>query len=323
MSRHRRSVAVVICAGLVGLLLTGATGRAPFPGATRQAGARYRVDVDLVRLSVTARDAKDAIIHDLKPEEFQVLEDGVEQQPTLFGHHEAPISVVVLFDASGSMAGDKLMHAKDAVINFVGALEREDETLVVAFNDRVDALGDFGLDAKTIERATKRLGARGGTRLYDAVVDSSRVIADATRKDKRAILILSDGEDTASIRGLEQAVEAVKSAEVPVYAIGIEMDDWAPGPAGDPLWRRLSGPRAIDALKRLTDDTGGWTYPIVAAKRCKEICVRVAEELRNQYLFGYYPTNREKDGRWRTIAVRTTRPGVTLFTRAGYYAPGT
>lgn len=322
MARHSRPLAV-IAAGAVGAwLAAGPFALQPSASIHQQQALRYRVEVDLVRLSVTARNAAGEIVHNLVPEEFQVFEDDVAQEPRLFGHHEAQISVVVLFDISGSMAGEKLMHAKDAVVNFVRALRREDETLVVAFSETVNALGDFGLDGKTIERETKRLRARSGTRLYDAAVDGSRAIADSRRKDKRAILILSDGEDTASYNDLERAVEAVRRAEVPVYAIGIEMEESDTGPPWGLLWRRLSAPPGIDALKRLTDGTGGWTYPVAAAKRCKEVCLLVAEELRNQYLFGYYPTNQEKDGRWRTITVRTTRPGVTLFTRTGYYAPG-
>jgi Ca-activated chloride channel family protein len=312
----------VVPAIATGLSLTGGLlAWQPRTAAGQQTQPRYRVDVALVRLSVTARDAAGALVHDLAPNDFEVFEDGVPQEVKLFGHHDTPISVVVLFDVSGSMAGEKIMHAKDAVINFVRALGREDEVLVVAFGESVRALGEFGLDAKGITREVKRLNARQGTRLYDAVVEGSRAIASAERRDKRAILILSDGEDTASVNGLEQAEEAVKSAEVPVYAIGIEMDEAEAGPARNLLWRRLTGTPGLGALRLLTDGTGGWTYPVAAAGRCKEVCLRVADELRNQYLFGYYPTNREKDGRWRAITVRTTRPGVTLFTRSGYYAP--
>ena len=285
-------------------------------------GVQYRVGVDLVPLSVTARDDAGNIVHDLRPEELQVSEDGVVQQVVHFGHHESPISVVVLFDKSGSMADEKVMHAKDAVVNFTRALQSQDEVLVMAFGDGVDQLGQFGLDAQTIERETKRIHVEGGTRLYDAVIEGAASIATPNRKGKRAILILSDGEDTASRAKLDDAIEAVRKAEVPVYAIGIETGGTPSGPwtRNDSLWTRLRGPAPTDALKRLTDGTGGWTFPIVAAKRCKEVCLLVADELRNQYLLGYYSTNETRDGRWRTITVRTTRTGVTLATRAGYYA---
>jgi VWFA-related protein len=247
-----------------------------------------------------------------------VIEDGVSQEVALFGHHDAPISVVVLFDKSGSMAGDKLMHAKDAIVNFVGALARQDETLVIAFSHE---LGQFGLDAKIIQRETKGLRSGGGTRLYDAVLEAAKAITTSGRKEKRAILILSDGEDAASRASLDDAVEAVTRAEVPVYAIGIEMEGEAPEWNARSLWKPLRWYGPVEALKRLTDGTGGWTYPIVAAKRCKEVCLLVADELRNQYLLGYYPTNEARDGRWRTLTVRTTRSGVTLAARAGYFAP--
>lgn len=306
----------------------------------------YGVDVGLVRLSVTARTTAGALVHDLGPGQFQVLEEGVQQEVLRFGHHETPISVVVLFDKSASMRDEKLMHAKDAVVNFVRAFRPEDEVLVVAFSDGVDVLGDFGLDARTIERATKRIRAESGTRLYDATIEGARAIAAPGRKEKRALLILSDGEDTASGATLDHAVEAVRRAGVPVYAIGIETDADDPtmwydpaltragrpegAPLGlDPLWRRPSRTSAkareqpsaaIRALTRLTEGTGGWTYPIAAAKRCKELCIRVAQELRHQYLLGYNPTPSADDGGWRTVEIRTSRPGVVLSTRSGYYA---
>ena len=319
---------------------------ARWPGAAQQAtthgaqaGARFRAGVDAVRLSVTARDARGRIVHDLRPEEFRLSEDDAEQAVAHLAHHESPISVVVLFDRSSSMLGEKLMHAKDAVVNFVEALRAQDEALVIAFSSGIDQLGQFGLAAKTIARGINDIESEGGTRLYDAVAEGASAIAMPDRKEKRAILILSDGEDTTSRARLDDAVEAVRRAEVPVYAIGIEMEGAppsfaAPGEAraranagasrpsaGPSLWRRLHGFGPVEALETLTGGSGGWTYPIVAAKRCKEVCLLVADELRNQYLLAYYPTNETHDGRWRTVTVRTTRPGVTLSTRAGYYAP--
>ena len=304
----------------------------------------YGVDVGLVRLSVTVRTPRGPLVHDLGPGQFQVFEEGVPQEVVRFGHHETPISVVVLFDKSASMRDEKLMHAKDAVVNFVRAFQPQDEVLVVAFSDGVDILGDFGLDARTIERATKRIHVESGTRLYDATIEGALAIAAPGRKEKRALLILSDGEDTASSATVDEAVEAVRRAGVPVYAIGIEMEPGDPpawydprragrpegAPFGlDPLWRRPGqapakateqASDAIRALTRLTEGTGGWTYPITAAKRCKEVCLRVAQELRHQYLLGYYPTSPAEDGGWRSVEVRATPAGVVLSTRSGYYA---
>ena len=284
----------------------------------------FRSRIDLVHLSVTARDPAERVVHDLSLAEFDIFEDGVRQEVGHFGHHETPISVVLLLDKSGSMEGDKMMHAKDGVINFVKALQSGDEVLVIAFSESVDALGTFGLSARTIEQAVKQVEAATGTRLYDAVREGAREIATEGRKDKRALVILSDGDDTTSRSRLDDAVESVRLAEVPVYAIAIEYEDrarrWALG-RQDSQWRQLGAALGLDPLRKLTDGTGGWTYPIQAAKRCKEVCLRIADELRNQYLLGYYPTNQDRDGRWRTIEVRTNRPGVTLTTRTGYYAP--
>lgn len=315
-------------------LRLGATATAflwPWPGAAQsqqlpldRVAAPFRSSIDLVHLSVTARDPAERIVHDLGLAEFDIFEDDVRQEVGHFGHHETPISVVLLLDKSASMAGDKMMHAKDGVINFVKALKSGDEVLVVAFSETVDALGGFGLSAPTIEQAVKRVESESGTRLYDAVCEGAREIATPGRKDKRALVILSDGDDTTSRSRLDDAVKAVRVAEVPVYAIAIEYEDkgpWWDRGRNDSQWRQLRGAGDIAPLRQLTDGTGGWTYPIQAAKRCKEVCLRIADELRNQYLLGYYPTNQDRDGRWRTIEVRTNRPGVTLTTRTGYYAP--
>ena len=308
-------------------MMTAMTAQQPPASPAAQPPIRFRSGVDIIRLSVTARETGGQLVHDVRPEEFQVYEDGVRQDIGPVGHHETPISVVLLLDRSGSMMqGDKMMHAKDGVINFVNALKPGDEALVISFDDSIDALGHFGLDAKTIERAVKRVDAGAGTRLYDAVIEGARTIADPRRKEKRAIIILSDGVDTASLARLDGAIEAVRIAEAPVYAIAIEYGGPTFSGRGrtttdDPLWRQLRGDSDLDPLHRLTEGTGGWTYPIEASKRCTEVCIRIADELRNQYLLGYYPTNTERDGRWRTIEVRTTRPGITLATRTGYYAP--
>lgn len=321
MNRKLRRVAPV--GALLVLIAAPGAQQAPV-SPVDQNRIQFRSTVDLVRLSVTARDATGQIQHDLRPEEFEVYEDGVRQPISLTGHDETPISVVVLLDTSGSMMGEKMMHAQDGVIEFVRALTPGDEALVIAFNDSIDALGRFGLDVRTIERAVRRLDAGSATRLYDAVIEGARAIAKPNRKEKRAMLVLSDGADTASLARLDDAVEAVRRAEVPVYAIAIEYGD-APVVSSraraDPLWQPLRGASELDPLHRLTDGTGGWTYAIRAARRCKDICLRVADELRNQYLLGYYPANKEHDDRWRTIEVRTTRPGITLTTRNGYYAP--
>ncbi len=285
----------------------------------------------LVRLSVTVRTPAGALVHDLGPDEFQVFDEGALQEILRFGHHETPMGVVVLFDKSESMHEEKLIHAKDAVVSFVRAFHAQDEVLVNALSDGIDVLGDFGLEPRTIERAPKTIRVEGSTRLYYATIEGAGAIAGPGRKEKRAPLILSDGEDTASETAIGQAVESVRKAGVPVYAIGIEMDADDPkvsnDPAGkrgwpsdnsapqvDPLWRRSrqvppwargQPSRAIRALTRLTDGTGGRTYPVVAAKRCKEVCLRVAEELRNQYPLGYSPPSPSGDGGWRTMEVRT------------------
>ena len=316
-----RLLSVTVAGAL--LLLVTATAGQPRASTLNSQDTRFHSGVEVVRLSVTARDDSGGLVHDLTREEFEVYEGGQRQEIGPIGHHETPISVVVLLDKSGSMSGEKLMHAEDGVIAFVRSLKKTDEALIIAFSDSVDALGGFGMNAPAIERAVKRIEAGGGTRLYDAVIEGARAISTPDRKEKRALLLLSDGADTASVAKLDEAIEAVRLAAVPVYAIAVEYgEDSRPASRpGDALWRQLRSSGEVTPIRRLTDGTGGWTYPIEAAKRCKEICVRVADELRNQYLLGYYPTNPDRDGRWRSIEVRTTRPGITVTTRNGYFAP--
>lgn len=315
------------------LALAGALLADSFGAATQQTSERggqvrtqvptFQSSVDLVRLSVTARDAFGGIVHDLRREEFAVHDDGVLQDISHFGHHESPISVVILLDRSSSMHGEKMMHAIDGVEAFVKALRPADEVLLVTFGSTIDALGGFGLEPRTIVRELRRVDADGGTRLYDAVVENARLIGGRDRHEKRAILILSDGEDTLSTAKFDDAAAAVKRAGVPLYAIGIEFgqDVYSRRSARDSLWRRLEGDAGVKGLMAMAEATGGWAYPIDAARRCKEVCLRVADELRNQYLLGYSPASLERDGRWHEIVVKTTREGVKLMTRPGYYAP--
>ena len=301
--------------------LAMAVATASLLAATAIRAAQFHGGVDLVRLSITARDAAGAIVHDLRADEFVVLDEGTPQDVAHFAQHEAPISVVILFDRSGSMMqDDRIMHARDGVREFLQALRPEDEAVVVAFGDTVDMLGGFGTDARTVDRELRRLEAEGGTRLYDAVIEGTRLITSSDRKEKRALLILSDGEDTMSRATLDEAVSAVRQAGVPAYAIGIELNRRGLQTRDDSPWVRLDGRSAIGALKRLTDGSGGWTYNVEAAKRCKDICLRVADELRNQYVLGFYPPADMRDGRWHAISVRTPRPGVSLTTRTGYQA---
>ena len=314
-------VTAIVVSATVLLVGQGPEGGPPRMVPSQQPQARFRAAIELVPLSVTARDTEGRLIHDLRQDEFEVFEEGDRQEVSHFAHHEAPISVVVLLDRSGSMAGEKLMHAKDGVVAFVKALRPADEVLLVAFSDTIQALGDFRLDRRLVQREIERIDVVGGTRLYDAVVSASTTISTPERHEKRALLILSDGADTASSVALDQAVGAVRAAGVPVYGIGIEM---AAEPSTDTrlsLWRSLEPAGGVAALKRLSDGTGGWIYPIEAARRCKEICLRVAEELRNQYLLAFYPSDQRREGGWRRITVRTTRAGVALTTRDGYFAP--
>lgn len=281
---------------------------------------RFRATTDLVRLCVTARAADQRIVRDLSPQEFAILADGVPQAVTLFARDEASISTVILFDRSGSMmVDDKIMHARDGVTAFLKAMRPDDEVALIAFGSSVEMLkGGFGITPKEAERAIGQVQPQGDTRLYDAVLEATRLITVPGRREKRAILILSDGADTASSTTLDEAAAAVRAAGAPVYSIGIELNRRG---GLNPGWTRLDSDDPVQALARLSEGTGGWSYVVAAAKRCTEICLRVAEELRSQYVLGFYPPEGVRDGGWHQMTIRTTRAGVTLATRSGYFAP--
>ena len=272
------------------------------------------VDVNLVELYVTARDAKGNFVAGLQKEDFHVFEDGQLQNIRLFQHQDAPVSVGLIVDNSASMRR-KSKDVTAAALLFVRSSNPQDEMFIVNFNERV-SLGLpheklFTADAGLLEKALNGVPAAGMTALYDAIDLGLDHLKKASR-DRKILIVISDGGDNASHDKLSEVLATLERSDVPVYAIGIadEFDaDQKPG-----------------ILKKIARATGGESFFPTQAGQVPSICERIAEEIRCQYTIAYVPSNQSLDNTYRKIRVVVSRPhGGKVFVRArdGYIAsPG-
>lgn len=277
----------------------------------------FGVGIEVINLNVLVTDGRNRFVTDLNEGDFAVFEDGVRQELSLFTHEELPLSVVLLIDTSASME-EKLGVAQTAAIRFVKTLKPVDMAQVVQFNERALTLQDFTSDQAALERAIQSTRASGPTALYNAVYIALKDLGrhrKAGELRRRAIVLLSDGEDTASLVKDEQVLELARASEVTLYAISLRRDR-----ALDR--ERLAFSQAQHILTALTRETGGMVFFPNSLSELDSVYDRVAEELRSQYNLGYVSSNRHKDGHWRRIVVRTpSRDDLQIRHKLGYYAP--
>lgn len=274
---------------------------------------KISVDVNLVVLHATVVDTKGRFVNDLKRENFRVFENQVEQQITVFRHEDIPISVGLVIDNSGSMQA-KRPRVNTAALTFVKTSNREDEVYVVNFNDDyyLDLPKDFSSDIDELKDALERIDSRGSTALYDAILASLDHLQKGTR-DKKVLLVITDGEDNASHNTFDQLLRRVQGSHAAIYAIGLLSQD-----------RRREAKRARRALTALAEATGGLAYFPNSVLEVESICTQIAHDIRNQYTLAYYPSNPKKDGTYRSITIETIPPAglgkLLVRTRTGYYA---
>jgi Ca-activated chloride channel family protein len=290
--------------------------------ASAQEFPPIKVDVQLVTLTATVEDSKGRAISGLKKEDFVVYEEHVRQEIEVFQSERVPVSLGVVFDTSGSMV-DKIEEVEDAVIHFIETTNPEDEIFLVEFNFHASLVEDLTGDRQRLRRAVRRLGARGGTALYEAVVMGLQHLQRGRHK-KKALLVITDGNDTTSQIGLQEAVSTTQQSEAIVYALGIGHGERGsfghlPGLFKDTV--------DADILREFTDVTGGRTLVLEGEHHkngvdlIDQACQQVSTELRNQYTLGYYPKNKARDGSYRRIKVEARNPDYAVRTREGYYAP--
>lgn len=263
------------------------------------------VEADLVVLNVTAVDAGGAYVRGLGKSDFKVFEDGREQQVTNFGEEETPFAVALLLDTSGSME-KRVSLARSAAIRFLDGLRADDSAAVYSFNSKIERVQDYS-NSRDLTPKAFDLGAEGMTVLNDAVLRAAQDLSKRPEK-RRAILVLSDGADTRSGASAEKALNAALAANVTIYTV-----DMGQSSSGSGI--TLS---AASALRNFAGKSGGRYVATPGGQALREAFAEIVEELGSQYTLGYRPSNRARDGRWRTIEVEVARPAVTTRTRRGY-----
>lgn len=277
--------------------------------------ADLRVDVPLVLIPVHVTTPLGVSVTDLDKKAFRVFEDGAEQQITHFASEDAPLSIGVLFDASGSMK-NKIAKSAEAVAAFFKTSNTEDEFFLIEFNERAKLAVPFTRDADQIYRHVAHTRPIGRTSLLDAI-HLALVQMKTAQNLRKAIVIVSDGGDNRSRYTESEVKAAMREADVQVYALGI----FDPGDQPKRTREEKDGPRL---LGELADETGGRHFPVESLDELPGLCARIGTELRNQYLIGYAPTNGADDGRYRHVKVsvipQPKMPPLRTHHRQGYYA---
>jgi VWFA-related protein len=270
---------------------------------TRRVVLNYQVSVNRVVLHATAQDSDHQFVLDLKKEDFRLEEDDKPQAILDFYLEQRPVILCLLLDSSGSMQGrmDKVHLAAD---RFVESLATEDQAQVIDFDEKVFLLQDFTRDAKLLKEAIDSTAAEGGTALYDALYAAFRRLKE--HEGRKAIVILSDGEDTNSKFSYQRVLEAAKTNEVLIYSIGLGVS--------------VLDVATHSVLKTLAEETGGRAFFPGRAEELEGVYQRISQELRSQYYITYSPSNEDWNGKWRKIKLSASKKDVEVRTRKGYYA---
>ena len=276
-------------------------------------GSRIRMNVDMVLVPVTVTDPMNRLVTGLEREDFQVFENSNGQKIVSFASEDAPVSIGIVFDLSGSMTS-KLVRARESILQFIKTANPLDEFFVIGFNDRPELIEDFTSSVEDIQArlATVRSGHR--TALLDAIYYGVTKMKDA-RHERKAILVVSDGGDNRSRYTEGELRSQVREADVEIYSIGI-FDPYAPTP------EERTGPQLLNDL---SEETGGRLFRVDSIDDMGDIAEKISTELRNQYIIGYRPKDLTRDGKWRKVKVRVNPPAglppLTVHARTGYYAP--
>jgi Ca-activated chloride channel family protein len=272
-----------------------------------------KVDVDLVLVPVTITDPMNRLVTGLEKKNFVLLDNGEKQEIQHFSSEDAPISLGVIFDMSGSMK-DKIDKSREAVVEFFKTANPQDEFFLVAFNDKPEVISDFTKSVESIQGQLIYAIPRGRTALLDAIYLALAKMHEA-HNQKKALLIISDGGDNHSRYTESEIKSIVKEADVQIYAIGL----FSPNPG---TLEEQTGPAT---LSEITDITGGRTFTVDNPNELTDVATKIGIELRNQYVLGYRPSKPERNGKWRKIKVKLNPPKglppLTVYAKSGYYAP--
>ena len=315
---------------------------------------RFRTGVELINVTATVTDRTGRFVSGLRREDFRIFEDDVERSITHFSSDRVPVSLGIALDTSGSMDGEKMRAARAALDRFLfDLLDRDDEVFLYAFAGHPQLIEPWTTDRRRISSELGRISPRGGTALYDTVGEAVPM-AQSGRNKKKALVIISDGNDTSSQTGVPELKQLIRETEVLVYAVGIDGTSSTytggsggitpprfpipipfplPGriPQRQPPPRGPQGPSSgrsrsisddrvnVAALRDLTDDSGGRTEIVRSAQDLDPATAGIADELSKQYYLGY-PAGAKKDGQWHTIRVEVRNPDYRIRARRGYVA---
>jgi Ca-activated chloride channel family protein len=272
-----------------------------------------RVDVDLVLIPVSVNDPMARQVIGLEKESFALFENGKQQDIRYFSSEDAPVSLGVIFDVSGSMA-NKIAQAQEAVVDFFKTANPEDEFFLITFSDTPEVLSDFTQSVENIQSKLIFARPKGRTALLDAIYLGVSKMRQA-KYERKALLIISDGGDNHSRYTAGEIKSLVREADVQIYAVGIfSLAPQTP--------EELEGP---ELLSEVAEVTGGQMFTVDNPNQLADTAAKIGTELRNQYVLGYRPSNSVHDGKWRKIKVKLhppkKSPPLTIYARTGYYAP--
>lgn len=281
--------------------------------ATMNKAGRMRVDVNLVLIPVTVTDSMNRLVTGLDKDNFFIFEDNAPQIIRSFSSEDAPVSLGIIFDLSGSMT-NKLHRAKQAISELLHTANPQDEFFVVGFNDRPELVEDFSNSPEDTEARLMSLRSGHRTALLDAIYFGLSKMKQA-KYERKSIIIVSDGGDNRSRYTVRELLATVQESDVQIYAVGI-FDQFA---ATD---EERDGPALLD---RICDQTGGRLFRISDMGDMGDIATKIGSELRNQYVLGFRSSDKKHDGRWRKVKVRLAPPpglpSLSVHFRTGYYAP--
>ena len=267
-----------------------------------------RVDSSIVVMNATIRDAHDRPVSGLALKDFKVFEDGEQQQIVSLEAQDAPFAAVILFDTSGSME-ERISIARSAAINFLDGLRGDDVAAIFRFDSKTDLVQDFS-DSRDVSDKIFDLRARGMTVLNDAVVKATQEL-DKRSEKRKAIVILSDGEDTFSRASAEKALKAALAANITIYSVDMSTISF-----GAAQRRQNQG-----VLRNFAEKTGGFFISTENGIAMRDALKNIVNELQIQYTIAYEPSKVKHDGKWHNLELRVARPNLTIRTRQGYNAP--
>ena len=268
----------------------------------------FRTGTDLVVLNVSVFDSSGQVIKGLAKDAFTVWENEVRQHISVFRQEDVPVSLGLVIDNSASMEKKKDRVAS-AALAMVKASNPDDEVCIIHFNEEADVVQDFTSDLALLEKSLRSFRARGETAMRDAALLAIEHLRAKAARDKKVLLVITDGEDNSSTATQQRVIEAAHLTNTIVFAIGLLGEE-----------QPESAARAKRQLEALTTATGGRAWFLADVSAIAAVTPEIAHEIRNQYVIGYTSTDANRDGKFRPIRVEVNVPGAAVRTRSGYYA---